>query len=511
MTRKLYLDWDNGKLTILALGGRRGFSEIQFLCIDTEGSPNPVMAEEQGEQLRSFLKELAPPGCKTAVCLGRDRLIARQLTIPKADPAEEPALVRFQVLRELNESPDEIRLDYLPFDPPGGSDRRVLALMVRVELFNAWKTILQEAQTKLVSLCPRLSGLGGLIADLGPAKAPVALLAIGSNWAELGVFIDGLNIFSRSLNPNANLSQEVKRSLALFAAQNENLAPKSLFILAPPLWKGDADLAAATNLPLQRIQPFDGILGTRPLADREGEFTASLGVLIGLARLEEKGKKPSPDFANPRQPPPPSQLGKQRAMLYAAVGAAVFLVVGYFLFGVKNATYNEMKDLEAKKEDLKKQLELAKNESKRVQALAEWDDVVWLDEMYDLAQRVRNSKDLQWTEFEGKPRQNRDKDSEFRSQLKLKVNLPGGADKREGYNAFVEEIRKDEGKIYKTEKQTTDKGGDSVTLEIDVRRRRPDEYKRTIKPPVKEKAKEAEPAGTPVKINEIPESEGGQP
>jgi len=490
MTRKLYIDWDNGKLTILALGGRRGFSEVKFLCIDTEGSPNPVMAEEQGEQLRSFLKDVAPSGVKTSITLGRDRLIARQLTIPRVDIAEEPSLVKFQVMRDLNESPDEIRLDYLPFDPPGSSDRRILGLLIRMELYNAWKTILQGAQCKLASMSPRLAGLGGLIADLGPPKESVALVAIGSNWAELGIFIDGHNLFSRSLNPNPALVQEIKRSLGLFSAQNDSLAPKSIFLLASPEWKGDADLASATNLPLQRLQPFDGILGTRPIAAREEEFIASLGVLTGLARLEEKGGKPSPDFANPRQPPPPSQLGKQRVLLYAAVGLLTFIVGGYFLMGVKNRASETVDDLIRTKDDLKNKIEIAKNNGKRIQALADWDDVVWLDELYDMTHRNPNTKDLQLTEFTARPRSNRDKESEFRSQLIIKGTLPGGPEKNEGFKALVEQIRSEP--TYKIEKQSFEKGGSDFTLEIDVKRRIPEEYKRVIKAPAKEKTREKE-------------------
>lgn len=504
MIRRTYIDWDNGKLTILALGGRRGFSELKFQCMETEGSPNPVMAEEQGEQLKTILRDLGGPGQKSLVCLGRDRLIARQLTIPRVGVDEEPSLVKFQVLRDLNEAPEEIRLDYLPFDVPEGSDRRVLALMIRVELFNAWKTILGGAQAKMGSLCPRLAGLGGLIGDLGPQKEPVALVAHGGNWAELGVFINGQNIFSRSLNPQTNLIQEVKRSLSLFAAQNEALAPKSIFLLASPQWKGDADLAQATNLPLQRLSPFDGILGARPLTPAEEEHTASLGVLMGLARLEEKGGVPSPDFANPRQPPPPSQLGKQRVLLYSLVGLVALVIGAYYLWGVKNRTFEDLDLLTRKRDDLKKDLDAAKLTAKRVQALADWDDVVWLDEFYDLTHRIPNTKELQLTEIMARPRPSKDKESEFRSQLVVKGELPGGPDKVAGLRSLVEEIRKDPN--YKIEKQLMGKNGSEFTLEIDVKRRIPDEYKREIKPPAKEKAKAAEPTST----KEAPKAGGEQ-
>ncbi len=485
MIRKVYIDWDNGRLSVLGLTARKGLAGCKVLTIETEGSPNPVMAEEQAEQLKAFLKDFAVAGARLVVSLPRDRLIARQLAIPRVGPAEEPGMVRFQVMRDLNESPDEVKLDYETADLPGAADRRVLALLLRIELFNTWKTIATGSQLKLGGLSPRLSGLVGLMSDLGPVDEPVAVVAVGGAWSELVVLLNGKPLFSRSLNPATGLVQEIRRSLSLYGSQNPETAPKSLFLLAPPKWDQDADLASATKLPLQRILPFDGVLDAPSLPINSSDYVAALGVLSGLARVEEKGHKNRPDFLNPKQPPPPSQMEQQRVAIYAFVGFIAFVVAGWFLWGVKSRTMDELDTLTRRRDSLKKEFEDSKVTAKRYQALGAWDDVVWLDEIYDISHRIPNTKDLQLTEISASPRRNPEKETDFRSHLTIKGTLPGGPEKREALKSLLDELRKDG--VYKIEKE--EQKGSDFTLEIDVKRRPPNDYNRKLVPAAKPELK----------------------
>jgi hypothetical protein len=485
MIRKVYIDWDNGRLSVLGLTARKGLAGCKVLTIETEGSPNPVMAEEQAEQLKAFLIDFAVAGARLVVSLPRDRLIARQLAIPRVGPAEEPGMVRFQVMRDLNESPDEVKLDYETADLPGAADRRVLALLLRIELFNTWKTIATGSQLKLGGLSPRLSGLVGLMSDLGPVDEPVAVVAVGGAWSELVVLLNGKPLFSRSLNPATGLVQEIRRSLSLYGSQNPETAPKSLFLLAPPKWDQDADLASATKLPLQRILPFDGVLDAPSLPINSSDYVAALGVLSGLARVEEKGYKNRPDFLNPKQPPPPSQMEQQRVAIYAFVGFIAFVVAGWFLWGVKSRTMDELDTLTRRRDSLKKEFEDSKVTAKRYQALGAWDDVVWLDEIYDISHRIPNTKDLQLTEISASPRRNPEKETDFRSHLTIKGTLPGGPEKREALKSLLDELRKDG--VYKIEKE--EQKGSDFTLEIDVKRRPPNDYNRKLVPAAKPELK----------------------
>jgi nitrogen fixation-related uncharacterized protein len=273
--------------------------------------------------------------------------------------------------------------------------------------------------------------------------------------------------------------------LSLYGSQNPETAPKSLFLLAPPKWDQDADLASATKLPLQRILPFDGVLDAPSLPTNSGEYVAALGVLSGLARVEEKGQKNRPDFLNPKQPPPPSQMEQQRVAIYAFVGFLAFLVVGWFLWGVKSRTMDELDTLTRRRDSLKKEFEDSKVSAKRYQALGAWDDVVWLDEIYDISHRIPNTKDLQLTEISASPRRNPEKETDFRSHLTIKGTLPGGPEKREALKSLLDELRKDG--VYKIEKE--EQKGSDFTLEIDVKRRPPNDYNRKLVPAAKPELK----------------------
>src|SRR5438445_13636480 len=79
-----------------------------------ERSPNPAEAEALGRLLRERLKDTGIPPAPVLVCIGRDRVILKEISYTSVPAYEEPAVVQFQVSKELGDAPGEVVIDYKP-------------------------------------------------------------------------------------------------------------------------------------------------------------------------------------------------------------------------------------------------------------------------------------------------------------------------------------------------------------------------------------------------------------
>src|SRR5205807_8726763 len=120
--------------------------------------------------------------------VGRDRVILKESRYPQVTPAEEPAVVRFQAVKELTEPAEEVVLDYTPVgEAAEGEERRALVLVMRRELLTAYRVLCKAAGLKLLALTPRPFGI---LAYFRAARRPQAsqadgadaVLTIGEHW-----------------------------------------------------------------------------------------------------------------------------------------------------------------------------------------------------------------------------------------------------------------------------------------------------------------------------------------
>src|SRR5262249_6784473 len=144
-------------------------------------------------------------------CVGRDRLILKEVRFPQVPTHEEPGVVRFQAVKELTDNPDDVLIDYTTL--PGltaEGERRAQVLVVRKELVNAYRALCEAAGLRFAGLAPRAYGLvavlrrllGGsvLVPPPEPADAPVALVTVGEKWAEFCILKGDVLLQARTLN-----------------------------------------------------------------------------------------------------------------------------------------------------------------------------------------------------------------------------------------------------------------------------------------------------------------------
>jgi Tfp pilus assembly PilM family ATPase/Tfp pilus assembly protein PilN len=409
LPRFLALDWDNQQVHVVAATLRGGRIQVQRAAAWKEDrSPNPAEADALGRLLRERLKDAGIPLGPVLVCIGRDRVILNEVSYPAVPAHEEPAVVQFQVSKELTDAVDEVVIDYTPTSQTGTSgEQHALALVMRRELLGTYETLCQAAGLKLVALTPRPFGMLACwkqVVRTAPelADAPVALLSVEETGAEFCIVQGGRLQLARSLAAGTTLAAEVRRSLAVYAAQFSAQAVRAVYVAGgeehAPFRERLHDLL---GIPVHAMDPFAGLERVEiPSADRAG-FVSAIGLLYAWA---EHAELPI-NFAQPKKPAPPRDANKRRLIAAAAV-AAVFLLGGVFTcYGMLADKQRQYENTYLRKTNVEKALALLEEDSKRIASLDEWTQsgIVWLDELYDLTARFPDTETIRLTSLSGDP------------------------------------------------------------------------------------------------------------
>src|SRR5207248_1526341 len=128
--------------------------------------------------------------------------ILKEIRYPAVAPAEEPGIVQFQALKELNESPESVAVDYAPMPATPGGERQALVVSVRRELIESLRTMCRAAGLKLLGVTPRPFGTAAAWSRVaGPVPVSgdglVAVVVLGDSFAEFCVLKKGAVIFAR--------------------------------------------------------------------------------------------------------------------------------------------------------------------------------------------------------------------------------------------------------------------------------------------------------------------------
>jgi hypothetical protein len=419
LARFLAIDADAHGLYVAAAtlkGG--GAVAVEHALADETATLTLTNAAELGGRLKALLREAGVRPAPVLLCVGRDRVIPKAVRHPPTPPAEEPAVVRFQAVRDLTENPDDVVMDYTPIGEPTAGERQALAVFVRKQAVQAARQFCEAAGLRLAAVTPRpfaaLAAARHAFAT-GAAPAPddpsaaIAVVTLWDRGGEFTVARGGELTFSRPIPAHA-LSDEqalvaaLKRDLAVYAGQNPAAPVEAVYLAEPDEpgigWAGR--VRAALNVPVYAFDPLAGsaAAGAVPPPLR-GRFAGPVGL---LAARSASATLPI-NFVQPRQPR--AEAGPARARVLIGALAALLLLgsVGALAFLEMEKAGRKVRTLTAERNDLDARLKALEMDGKRLAAADQFASqaVNVLDEMYDLADRIPDVRKVSVTEFDLSP------------------------------------------------------------------------------------------------------------
>lgn len=402
MARYIAIDLDSQGVFVVTGSTRGGTAKIeQALAWDaTDGEPLPALtpetAQQIGERLRERLKAAGVGGAPALVAVGRDRVVLKEVRYPAVPPAEEPNVVRFQALKEISDSPDDIVLDYTPLTGGGpDGEQQSMALVIRKDLYAAIQTLCAAANLRLTAVTPRPYAVAaGLLQAFATGTAPVpesrteafAALTLSPGGGEFTVVRNGEVTFTVAVPAPVVASEpmllaQLRRNLTVYAGSNPAHPVQALYVAEAGGWAGR--FRAALGIPVQTYDPLAAAVPAVPEPIR-GRFAGAVGLLAAKAT-----DTLAINFASPRQPKPQTDPKRNQLMLAVLAALVLLAVGGGFAYMKLSAADAELAQLAARKRSLEDDLTRLEPDGKRLSAALQWQNrrVVWLDELFDMADR----------------------------------------------------------------------------------------------------------------------------
>ncbi|MCI0740164.1 MAG: hypothetical protein L0Y72_14045 [Gemmataceae bacterium] len=433
MARFLSIDCDSQQLYVVAASSTRGGVRVEHTL--TWPLPEPLSsmtAENLGRLLRDALKSAGMAPAPVLACVGQERVILQEIRYPAVAPKDEPALVRFQVKREMTDSPEDVIIDYAPFAAgAAGGENRAIAVIVRKEVIQSLHGLCRGLGQKLLAVTPRPIALLGAL-DRGrtaaaPAGAVEALMTVGQRRADLGVWRDKTLLFARSLNTGPALAGEVKRSLAVFSAQTGSMT-QTLSIA------GNGDAASLKNrltemltIPVTPLDPFTKDDRVPGAAHERGLFSAA----VGLAHRWALAPQLAINLVAPKEPRQETDPVKRKKVFFGIV-AAVLVVVGIVFANVSLANKRSAVDaLRKDKTELETDLKKFAQDRLDIDALKDFEQgaVPWLDEIYQLAAHFPHKVGFRVTQLKIDPPGKKSSKDKYVATVSIHGVFPAGEER----------------------------------------------------------------------------------
>jgi hypothetical protein len=402
-SRILALDWDRTQLRYLLVNAsstplkplRQG-----SISIDESG----IHSEHVVAALRSELQAAGARGCVGIACSRRASMEELDLQIPSLDLNELPELIVNQSLLQSNEISDKTKIDFL-VRSQSDSASWVRAYALHESTDEELRTLFQAIGVKLKAIVPReLMGIS-LFAQSGKRSenSPALVINRAGTDLELSVVFQEQAVYSRTIHfpddwseePGMSLlAQEIRRTIAVMPQQEDSIPEiQSVHLLSveEENSKSCAQLSDFTGMDFRHCDFSDRL----PANSRENvREWRHFGALIAAAQ-SLRDETLLINFQRVRKATRKTWLS-MRSLTYGALALGICVAACY-------VARQQIVDAEKANEVLSK--ELAKTEQridrlkprlKTFREVATWqaDRVAWLDELFDLTQRLPDPTEM---------------------------------------------------------------------------------------------------------------------
>jgi len=405
LAKLLAIDFDGEQFVVVCATVKSGSLTIhRALAWEEKQTLTAATAKALGQSLRDHLKAERISPAPVLACVPRDRLILKEISYPPVSADDEPAIVRFQVLRDLSSAPESSVIDYLAGPELGANgERRTLVVVLPKELLRAYQELCAGAGLRLAGLLPRPIATAVCLSQqmtneaggTPQAASAVAVLSLADRSGEFCVVKDRHLVLARTIAAPATGEEtaivgEIRRNLAVYAGQVAHAPVLALYVAEGGRHAAIAGrLKATLAIPVYRLDPFAGLGDPHLPGENRGAFAGAVGALYAQSLF----RKLPIDFLKPKEPKPPRDPHKWQAV--AAVAAILVLAMGTAIYGMTAlaARDHDIRDLTIKESMLDGELQSMEKEDTNRAAVEDWinDRVIWLDELYDLTERFPNS------------------------------------------------------------------------------------------------------------------------
>jgi Tfp pilus assembly PilM family ATPase len=198
----LAIDWDAKNLRLVLVRPRTdGIDLIKALSIPVP----PEVKMDDAESLGAFIREAvrqSKVGAKIAIMsVSRDQVVLNTLELPPTTVEEAPALVQFQIAKELPFAADQATIDFAiagEFDSKEPS--KALVAAVRNEDLAFLRGVAREAglSVERIGLRPYANLIAALYRSPDVAKQTILLVEVGPQLTEINIIAGGMLAFSRA-------------------------------------------------------------------------------------------------------------------------------------------------------------------------------------------------------------------------------------------------------------------------------------------------------------------------
>jgi Tfp pilus assembly PilM family ATPase len=444
LARVLAIEWDNQEFHLVSANIRRGKVHFERAVQWRQEVPfTPGQAEEYGKRLRQRLSEAGISPAPVIVSLGRDRMVVKEIRYPQVAVAEEPTLVRMQVVKDLTDSPNDVYIDYCPLaEPDRSGQRRALSLVVRKDVIHTIQDTCRAAGLKVLAITARPFGIAACVKRVAgshaqvpappTADAVVAVLTVAQGWAEFCAVRGEQLLFARSMTAGDGLFGEVRRNLAAYAGQPQLTFPRDAIQALYVTGNGEnavlrEKLQATLGIPVHGLDPFVNEERIDAAPNTRAGFTG----VVGLLQMWAERRALPANFVKPREARPVTSPHKKRMLVYGSLAAAALVALllgGNWLLAQDRDKLDKLRE---SKVEADRQLKGLQPEAKYLEALKEWvdGDVSDLDEFYDLVARApwvegfRITKVVKTVVQQTKLAKEKDKDKESRYLVRFDITI----------------------------------------------------------------------------------------